>query len=109
MKLSNKTYEILKWTVMIVLPALASLYSDLSGLWGFPYSTQIPATIMHIATFIGVCVGISTFNYKKTNQTQVLNGDLLAEIAAYQENPEAFAANFMEDDEEAEEAKEEDE
>ena len=30
MKISNKLYDILKWLVIIVLPALATLYAALS-------------------------------------------------------------------------------
>lgn len=34
MKLTNKTYDILKWIVVIVLPAAATLYAALGGIWG---------------------------------------------------------------------------
>ena len=65
MKLSNKVYDVLKWVVLIVLPALATLYSVLAGIWGFPFAEQIPATIMAIDTCLGALLGISTVSYKK--------------------------------------------
>lgn len=65
MKMSNKTYDVLKFIAMIVLPALATLYAALAGIWNFPYAEQIPATIMAIDTFLGVILGISTSNYNK--------------------------------------------
>ena len=34
MKLSNKMYDVLKWVVIIVLPAISALYSGLAGVWG---------------------------------------------------------------------------
>ena len=37
MKMSNKTYDVLKWITNIVLPAVGTLYAALSGIWGFPY------------------------------------------------------------------------
>ena len=65
MKLSNKTYDVLKWITTIVLPALGTLYFALSGIWGFPYGEQIVGTITAVVTFFGVVLGISTKNYNK--------------------------------------------
>lgn len=65
MKMSNKTYDVLKFIAGIVLPALATLYAALAGIWSLPYPEQIPATIMAIDTFLGVLLGISTYNYNK--------------------------------------------
>lgn len=67
MKMSNKVYDILKYTAQIVLPALATLYLALSGIWGLPYGEQISATIMAIDTFLGVILKISSDSYKKEN------------------------------------------
>lgn len=63
--MSNKTYDILKYIAQIVLPALATLYFALAGIWGFPYGEQIVGTITAIDTFLGVILGISSMNYKK--------------------------------------------
>ena len=63
MKLSNKTYDTLKWLTTIVLPALGTLYFALSGIWGFPYGEQIVGTITAIVTFFGVILGISSSKY----------------------------------------------
>lgn len=65
MKLSDKTYDILKWIAQIVLPAIATLYFALAGIWGFPYGEQIVGTITAIDTFLGALLGISTANYNK--------------------------------------------
>ena len=66
MKLSNKTYDALKWIAMIALPAIAALYLSLAGIWGLPYGEQISATIMTVDTCLGVLLGISTKQYNKT-------------------------------------------
>lgn len=66
MKLSNKTYDILKWVAMILLPAIGTLYFALAGIWGLPYGEQIVGTITAVDTFIGVVLGISSNQYKKT-------------------------------------------
>lgn len=65
MKLSNKTYDILKWIAQLVLPAIGTLYFALAGIWNFPYPEQIVGTITAVDTFLGVMLGISTSNYKK--------------------------------------------
>lgn len=70
MKLSNKTYDILKWIAMVVLPAAGTLYSALSGIWGFPYGEQIVSTIVAVDTFLGVMLGISTAKYNKTGSAE---------------------------------------
>lgn len=66
MKMSNKTYDVLKWIAMVVLPAIATLYAALSGIWGFPYGEQIVGTLVAVETFIGTVLQISNAQYKKS-------------------------------------------
>jgi hypothetical protein len=63
--MSNKTYDILKYIAQIVLPAIATLYFALAGIWGFPFGEQIVGTITAIDTFLGCILKISTNNYYK--------------------------------------------
>ncbi len=65
MKISNRTYDILKWVAQYLLPATGTLYFALSTIWGLPYGEQVVGTITAIDTFLGVTLGISTANYKK--------------------------------------------
>ena len=65
MKFSNRTYDILKYIAQIVLPALATLYATLGKLWGLPFVTEIPATIMALDFFLGTLLKISTDAYNK--------------------------------------------
>lgn len=69
MKLSNKTYDLLKWIAQYLLPALATLYFGLASIWGLPYGEQVVGTITAIDTFLGVMLGISTAQYNKSNKT----------------------------------------
>ena len=64
--MSNRTYDLLKWSAQLLLPALGTLYFALAGIWGFPYGEEIVGTITAIDTFLGVILGISTAQYKKT-------------------------------------------
>lgn len=65
MKLNDKVYDALKWVVMIVLPAMATLYTTLGGIWNLPLLDQIPPTLTAIATFLGAVCMISSASYKK--------------------------------------------
>ena len=65
MKISNKLYDILKWLVIIVLPAAGTLYAALSTVWGWPHSEEIVTTITAVDTFLGAVLCISTANYNK--------------------------------------------
>lgn len=85
MKLSNKTYDVLKYITTIVLPGLGTLYFALSNIWGFPYGEQIVGTITAVVAFLGVCLGISNKNYKEDGITEVFNEDLLKDMLGYEE------------------------
>lgn len=63
--MSNKTYDVLKWIAMIVLPALGTLYFALAGIWNFPYGEEIVGTITAIDAFLGAILGISNVTYNK--------------------------------------------
>ena len=66
--MSNKIYDILKWIVMIVLPALATFYVTLASLWGWGYAEQVSGTITALATVLGAILIISSSNYNKNNK-----------------------------------------
>lgn len=63
MLMDNKTYDILKFIAMIVLPALGTLYFTLAAIWGLPNSNEVVGTITAIDTFMGALLGISTKAY----------------------------------------------
>lgn len=67
MNMSNKTYDILKWIAMYLLPALGTLYFAFDGIWGLPYGEQVVGTLTALDTFLGVVLGISTAQYNKTS------------------------------------------
>lgn len=66
--MSNKVYDVLKWIVTVVLPALGACYYGLAAIWGFPYGEQIVGTISIAETFLGAVLMISSANYKKTKE-----------------------------------------
>lgn len=68
MKLPNKVYDVLKWIVMICIPALTTAYVGLSEIWGFPYAAEVAKTSAVICTLLGALLGISTAQYNKDTQ-----------------------------------------
>ena len=74
MKLSNQMYDILKYVAQILLPALATLYFALAKIWGLPYQNEIVGTISAVDLFLGALLGISSMNYKKTEEADDPNG-----------------------------------
>lgn len=65
MKLNNKTYDILKWVTMLLLPAVATLTTTLGKIWGFELAPQISETIVAVNAALAMILGISTINYNK--------------------------------------------
>ena len=63
--MSNKMYDVLKWIAMVFLPAIATLYFALAGIWGLPYGEEIVGTITAFDTFLGVLLGIASAQYRK--------------------------------------------
>lgn len=65
MKLNNKVYDVMKWIVMIVLPAISALYVGLGSIWDWPCIEQVAGTISCVTVFLGALLGISTAQYNK--------------------------------------------
>lgn len=76
--LSNKAYDILKWVCILLLPALATLYRGLAGIWNWGLVEEIPQTLITIDAFLGALLGLSTIDYKKKEaeleEAKALNG-----------------------------------
>lgn len=65
MKLPDWLYDILKWVVMICIPAITTAYVGLSAIWGWPFATEVAKTSAVICTLLGALLGISTAEYNK--------------------------------------------
>ena len=68
MLMNNKLYDTLKWVTMVVIPALATAYVGLSGVWGWPYADQVAKTATVVCTLLGALLGISTAEYNRLKQ-----------------------------------------
>ena len=63
MKMTNRTYDILKWIALILLPALATFYAAIAAVWGLPYTEQVVGTITAVDTLLGTLLKISSDKY----------------------------------------------
>lgn len=79
MKLSETTYDVLKWIGRVVLPAIAVLYATLGNIWNLPYIDEIPTTITALDLFLNTLLGISSENYNKSNSIDTGIGEDIEE------------------------------
>lgn len=63
--MSNKVYDVLKFIAQIVLPAIATFYISIAGIWGLPYAEQVGGTVMAVDTLLGALLMLSSSNYNK--------------------------------------------
>lgn len=66
--MSNKIYDILKNIALIVIPAIAMLWTTVGEIWNIPYTPQVTATISAVGVFIGALLKISTHYYNKNKE-----------------------------------------
>ena len=65
MKLPSPVYDVLKWFVMIVLPALSTAYVGLAAIWQWPMADEVAKTCSVVCVLLGALLGISTAEYNK--------------------------------------------
>lgn len=63
--MNSRIYDILKYTALIALPALATFWAIVSPLWGFPYTDQVVTTIVALNTLLGALIGVSAYQHNK--------------------------------------------
>lgn len=64
MRIPDKVYEVLKWIVVIFMPALNALIYALGHALGFD-STVVCEVITAVQIFLGALIGVSTISYNK--------------------------------------------
>ena len=66
MKIPSPVYDVLKWIVMIVLPALSTAYVGLAAIWQWPMADEVAKTCSVVCVLLGALLGISTAEYNKS-------------------------------------------
>lgn len=70
MKMSDRVYTILKYLCQIAIPAVGGLYFGLAQLWNLPYAEQIVGSCSCVAAFIGILIGVSSYQYYKETENE---------------------------------------
>lgn len=66
MQLPAKLYEVLRWVIAIVLPAIIVLLDTLANAWGWNIPVEaITTTLSAISLFLGTIFGISKLSHDK--------------------------------------------
>lgn len=52
-------YDLIKWGVTVLLPAVTALFVALAAIWGWPMADQIKDTLVAAYTFLCALMGIS--------------------------------------------------
>lgn len=63
MQLSDKLYNLLKKTAQVYLPAAATLYFAMAGIWHLPAAEQVVGSITTIDAVLGGLLHLSTSTY----------------------------------------------
>lgn len=67
--LNDKWFDILKWVSIVCLPALSTFIVVISKIWGWAdLGSMIAQTITAVAVLLGALLGVSTIQYKKSEE-----------------------------------------
>ena len=66
MVINNKAYDIIKWVLFVVIPALNIFINGLCALYGWSWAGVVCGTIDLIAAFVGAVLGFGSIKYKKS-------------------------------------------
>ncbi len=65
MVLSGKVYDVLKWIVMICIPACTTAFVGLDAVFGWGYGETVAKVSAIVCTLLGALLGISSAQYYK--------------------------------------------
>ena len=66
--MSNKVYDVLKWVVMIVLPAVLTFFGVLGATLDWSFTDTVITIGTAFITMLGTILGISNINYNSKNK-----------------------------------------
>lgn len=66
--MSNKVYDVLKWIVTVVLPALLTLFGVIGATLNLNYTDTVITIGTAVITCLGTIIGVSSINYNAKNK-----------------------------------------
>lgn len=70
MKLSDRWYNVLKWLVLVCIPACTTAYVGLDSVFGWGYGDTVAKVSAIVCTLLGALIGISTAEYNRTKKEE---------------------------------------
>ena len=65
MKLNSQTYDIIKWIVQVVMPALIVAIGTIGGATAWEHTELTMTVLGAVTTFLGASLGLSSAQYYK--------------------------------------------
>ena len=65
MKLNSQTYDLIKWIVQVVMPALIVAIGTIGGAVAWEHTELTMTVLGAITTFLGASLGLSSAKYYK--------------------------------------------
>jgi hypothetical protein len=65
--LNDAIYGKVKWLIVVVIPAVGTLYFALAKIWDLSSGEQILGTLLAVQAFLGVIFAISTSQYNNSD------------------------------------------
>lgn len=70
MHLPSKVFDIMKWVVMVCIPACTVAYVGLDSVFGWGYGDTVAKVSAIICTLLGTLLGLSSISFYKDGQIQ---------------------------------------
>ena len=71
MTLPNPIYDIMKWVVIIAIPACTTFYVTLDTIFGWGFGDTVAKVSSAVCTLIGALLGISSSQYYKAKAVSI--------------------------------------
>jgi len=98
--LSNRSYDALKKSTTVILPAIGALYFALAQIWQLPKPEEVVGSIAAVNVFLGVLMGVSTKSYNKSDTKKYAG---VIEVSSPPDgSKKVFSLNLNEDPEDIE-------
>ena len=70
MRISDQTYDLLKFIAINIIPSIETLWLTISKVWGLPYGVEIGVPIGAIGVCLAGCIGLSKAAYEKAKREE---------------------------------------
>lgn len=68
--LNNKAYDVLKWLVMIALPAIAVFIKSVGIEIGIENPDSVVTILNAVTALLGALIGVSSYQYSKGDKSE---------------------------------------